>query len=258
MATLQRADRTFVGISSVVFATSAAATILWCSSMSPAMPMPGGWTMSMAWMPMPGGTWMRAAASFAGMWAAMTVAMMLPSLLPVLWRYRSNLAEIGTPADWLAAAAAAGYFFVWILVGVVLFPVGAALSAATMSWPALARATPISVGVIVIMAGALQFTSWKARHLACCRAGARSRGVPRDAAAAWRLGVHSGVHCCCACAGLTAILLAVGVMSFSAMAAVTVAAAAERVAPDGERAAKVIGAVAMAAGLWLLARAACQ
>ena len=52
------------------------------------MPMPGGWTMSMAWMRMPGQTWPGAAASFLGMWVVMMVAMMLPSLVPMLWRYR--------------------------------------------------------------------------------------------------------------------------------------------------------------------------
>ena len=44
------------------------------------MPVPGGRTMSMAWMPMHGQTWPVAAASFLGMWVVMMVAMMLPSL----------------------------------------------------------------------------------------------------------------------------------------------------------------------------------
>ena len=52
------------------------------------MTMPGGWTMSMMWMRMPGLTWPGTAASFLGMWVVMMVAMMLPSLAPMLWRYR--------------------------------------------------------------------------------------------------------------------------------------------------------------------------
>jgi predicted metal-binding membrane protein len=55
------------------------------------MPMPGGWTMSIAWMRMPGQTWPGAVASFLGMWVVMMVAMMLPSLVPMLWRYRQTL-----------------------------------------------------------------------------------------------------------------------------------------------------------------------
>jgi predicted metal-binding membrane protein len=33
----------------------------------------------------------------------------------------------------------------------------------------VARAVPIAVGVVVLIAGSLQLTAWKARHLACCR-----------------------------------------------------------------------------------------
>ena len=72
------ADRAFLGISALLFGVSVALTILWCASMSemPGMPMPGGWTMSMAWMRMPGQTWLGTATSFVGMWAVMVVAMM--------------------------------------------------------------------------------------------------------------------------------------------------------------------------------------
>src|SRR6185436_5751056 len=86
-----RASRqAFLGVSALLFAASAAVTIFWCASMSAmgGMPMPGGWTMSMAWMRMPGQTWTSAAASFVGMWVVMMVAMMLPSLVPMLRRYR--------------------------------------------------------------------------------------------------------------------------------------------------------------------------
>ena len=82
-------DAAFVGVSALLFAGSTTLTIVWCASMSAmGMPMPGGWTMSMAWMRMPGQTWLGAAASFLGMWIVMMVAMMLPSLVPMLWRYR--------------------------------------------------------------------------------------------------------------------------------------------------------------------------
>ena len=55
------------------------------------MAMPGGWTMSMAWMRTPGQTGSGAAASFLGMWVEMVVAMMLPSLVPMLWHYRQAI-----------------------------------------------------------------------------------------------------------------------------------------------------------------------
>jgi len=52
MVTERASQQAFFGISALLFAASAAVTIVWCASMSAMgeMPMPGGWTMSMAWM----------------------------------------------------------------------------------------------------------------------------------------------------------------------------------------------------------------
>jgi len=134
-------ERTFLGVSALLFAASAAGTIAWCASMSAmgGMPMPGGWTMSMAWMRMPGQTWPGAAASFLGMWVVMMVAMMLPSLVPMLLRYRQAVGRTGdTRLDWLTAVLSAGYFFVWTVFGMAAFPLGVALAAIEMQLPALA------------------------------------------------------------------------------------------------------------------------
>jgi predicted metal-binding membrane protein len=222
------------------------------------MPMPGGWTMSMAWMRMPGQTWPRAATAFLGMWVVMMVAMMLPSLVPMLSRYRDAVDRTGEGRlGLLTAIAAAGYFLVWAVVGVAAYPVGVALASVEMARPALARAVPIAVGVIVLIAGSLQLTPWKARHLSCCReAPARGRTLPADAATAWRHGLRLGLHCVACCAGLTAILLVVGATDLRAMALVAAAITAERLAPAGERVAGVTGAVIVGAGLVLVARAA--
>src|ERR1700684_2287202 len=90
-------SRVFLGVSALLFAACTTVTVVWCASMSAlgGMPMPGDWTMSMAWMRMPGQTWLGAAASFLAMWVVMMVAMMLPSLVPMLWRYRQALGTAG-------------------------------------------------------------------------------------------------------------------------------------------------------------------
>ena len=134
------------------------------------MLMPGDWTMSMTWMRMPGQTWLGAAASFLGMWVVMMVAMMLPSLVPMLWNYRkavsgANERHIG----WRTSLVGAGYFFVWTVFGVAIFPLGVALAAVAMQQPAISRGVPLAIGVVILIAGALQFTAWKGRQLACCR-----------------------------------------------------------------------------------------
>ncbi|MDX6578109.1 MAG: hypothetical protein QOE96_4062, partial [Blastocatellia bacterium] len=145
----------------------------------------------------------------------------------------------------------------WTVFGMAVFPLGAALAAIEMQLPALARLALIAVGVVVLIAGALQFTAWKAHHLACCReAPGRGRTLPTDAGTAWRHGLRLGLHCSHSSFGLTAILLVTGVMDLRVMAVVTAAITVERLAPAGERVARAIGAVVVGAGLFLIARAA--
>jgi predicted metal-binding membrane protein len=138
-----------------------------------------------------------------------------------------------------------GYFFVWTVFGMAAFPLGVALAAIEMQQPPLARAVPIAVGVVVLTAGALQFSAWKGRHLACCReAPGHGRTLP------------AGLHCSRCCAGLIAILLVTGVMDLRAMAVVAAAISAERLASAGERVARLTGAVFVGAGVVLIARTA--
>src|SRR6266568_1306976 len=156
MASERASQQAFLGVSALMCAASAAVTIVWCASMSAMgeMPMPGGWTMSMAWMRMPGQRWPGTAASFLGMWIAMMVAMMLPSLVPMLWRYRQAVGRPGeTRLGRLTALVGVGYFFVWTVFGMAAFPLGVALTAVEMGQPALARAVPIAIGVVVVIAG---------------------------------------------------------------------------------------------------------
>jgi hypothetical protein len=73
------------------------------------------------------------AASFLGMWVVMMVAMMLPSLIPMLWRYREAVGRTGrTRLGWLTVLVGAGYFFVWTGFGMAAFPLGVALAAVEM------------------------------------------------------------------------------------------------------------------------------
>jgi predicted metal-binding membrane protein len=251
--------RAFFGATAMIFAASVAVTIVWCESMSDMgeMAMPGGWTMSMAWMRMPGQTWLGAAASFLGMWTVMMVAMMLPSLVPALWRYRQALVRTGEAhVGRLATLAGLAYFSVWALIGLVAFPLGVALAGIEMHQPLLSRAVPVMVGIVVIAGGAIQLTSWKARRLACCRetlSCGRSPGA--TPAGAWRHGLRLGRQCIACCANLMVIPLAVGMMDLSAMAAVALAVTVERVAPASDRFARAIGAVVIGTGLLLILRA---
>jgi predicted metal-binding membrane protein len=217
------------------------------------MAMPGGWTMSMMWMRMPDQTWFGAAASFLAMWLVMMIAMMLPSLTPMLLRYRQAVGVRGEPRlAWLTALVGVAYFLVWTGVGLAAFPLGVGLASMEMQQPALARIVPIAVAGVVLIAGAVQFSAWKKRHLVFCRDGlCGSCPLPAGAGTAFRHGLRLGIHCCYCCANLTAILLVIGVMDLRAMAVVTAAITLERLAPAGARIARVIGVVIVMAGLVL-------
>jgi predicted metal-binding membrane protein len=252
-------QRAFLATSALLFIGSAALTTAWCSSMAQmgGMPMPGGWTMSMTWMRMPEQSWAEATASFIGMWVVMMAAMMMPSLVPALWRYREFVR--GTGKRHLAlhtALAGLGYFFVWTVIGLAVFALGVALAGLEMDSPALARTIPFMTGVVVLIAGTLQFTRWKKDHLSCWRDTPHDCAPAANAGTSWRYGLRLGIRCSYGCASLTAALLAVGVMDLKAMASVMAAISAERLAPGGDRVAKAVGAVVTGVGALLIARAA--
>jgi predicted metal-binding membrane protein len=229
-------DGAFFGTVALVFTIAAVLTIHDCQS------------MSMPWMRMPGQTWPAVAAGFAGMWIAMMVAMMLPSQVPVLWRYRRALHRAGkirlAP---LATLMSVGYFAVWSAIGVPVFALGAAL--------ALIPARIPTAAVVLLISGLLQLTDWKAEQLACCRAApGHDRKVPVTAGAAWQYGLRHGIRCGYCCCGPTAVLMAVGVMDLRAMALTMLAITAERLVPDGRRFARGIGIACIVAGLMLIQR----
>jgi predicted metal-binding membrane protein len=221
----------------LVFAAAAIITVVWCGSMASGMPMPGDWMMSMAWMRMPGQSWPGAAAMFLAMWIVMMTAMMLPSLVPVLLNHRRPM------------RVACGYFSVWYAAGLVVYPVGVLLAGAEMRWPALSQLVPIATGVVIVLAGVVQLTRWKARELehcrdrSCCAIGRRPG--PRQA---WRDGLRIGAHCVRCCGALMAVMLVLGVMNVAAMAIVAAAISAERLGPWPRLTARVLGVAALVAG----------
>jgi len=252
--------RRFFGIVALLFIASSAVTIVWCTSMSAMaeMPMPGGWGMSMTWMPMRGQSLFGATASFLAMWDVMMLAMMLPCLAPMLLRYRKAVQQTGTRRlGWLTILVALGYFLVWTIVGLAVFPLGVGLNAILMQHKELSLIVPVAIGIVVLAAGLLQLTDWKLHQLACCRKlPFRGQTVPDDAYTAWKHGLQLGIRCSRCSAGLMSILLVMGMMNLFGMAVVTVAINFERLAPAGKWVTGTIGTIGIGSGFFLIARAA--
>lgn len=219
--------------------------------------MPGGWTMSMMWMRMPGQSWLGSATSFLGMWTVMMVAMMLPSLAPALWRYRVSLG-VASPARGSGMTLLVGmaFFAVWATIGALVFPIGVEVARVVMNQPVVARSVPMLGGAILLLAGLLQHTGWKARRLEFCREGVTHLTPVAGPRVALRHGWCLGLHCVRSCAGFTAVVLTAGVMDLRVMTLVTVAITAERLARNGAGVARAIGVVGVAVGLAVMVRLA--
>lgn len=192
-------------------------------------------------MPMGGDSahaWFAAPAAFIGMWIVMMGPMMLPSLIPALWRYKTMAA---TRSGAATALAGIGYYLVWLVLGAAAFPLRLAL----------ARPAPTVAGIVVSIAGAWQLTGWKARHLACCR-DVVARRAHFSILAALHDGVRLGAECARSCGNLMIASLAFGVMDMRAMTLAAAAIALERLAPGGERLARAVGVVALLIGALLI------
>jgi predicted metal-binding membrane protein len=202
-------------------------------------------------MSMPHEAWSGAASGHLGMWMAMMLPMMLPSLVPMLSRYRRSVRGVqGVHLYGLTALVVLGYLAIWAVLGAAAFAAGAGVTAAEMHWGTVSRWLPAAAGVLILAAGGIQLTPWKARQLALCREGSGCGCSPApDALAAWRHGLRLGRRCALCCGSLMIALLAVGMMAPVAMAAVTVAISAERLAPAPLRVARVSGVAIVAVGL---------
>jgi predicted metal-binding membrane protein len=131
----------------------------------------------MTGMDMPQHTWYGAAAGYLGMWMAMMVPMMLPSLVPMLSRYRRSV----------RGAA---------VLGAAAYAAGAGVMAVETRWGTVAQWLPVAAGVVLLVAGGVQFTSWKARQLVLCRerSGCGCPPAP-NALGAWRAWRSSWLAC---------------------------------------------------------------
>jgi len=185
------------------------------------------------------------------------VAMMLPSFAPNLWRYhRTMRATRASHAGVRTTLFAAGYASVWAMIALALLAMSAALSPMGMASPANPPFTRWVGGAIVLSAGALQRSRWKAIRLARCREACVPTGArPSNVVAALRDGCRLGTDCVASCAAPMAVLFAAGLMDSRMMLLITAVITAERVAPAGVRIARLTGAIALVAGLMMCVRA---
>jgi predicted metal-binding membrane protein len=218
------------------------------------MEMPGGWTMSMMWMRMPGQTWLTSGLLFLLMWLTMMVAMMLPSVMPVLSGYRRSPAGEATPCS-STLLVAIGYFGVWTALGLATYLVCVSWAYATMHWSGLSRLVPVLTGLMLAISGAIQFSPWKMAALKRCRGPLACAARQKTGhGSAWRFGLKQGASCAICCAGPMLALLVLGAMDLAIMILIAVLIALEKLAPRPELVVRVSGAAGLLLGVMIMLR----
>jgi predicted metal-binding membrane protein len=190
------------------------------------------------------------------MWAAMMVAMMLPSALPTLLMFHhvaQNDPAVDSPArrTW---AFAGGYVLAWTIFSAVATLLQWALAEAALLSPMMVSASPWLGGVLLVVAGVFQWTPLKRACLDHCRSPLAfivEHGRP-GLPGALRLGLRHGLYCVGCCWGLMLLLFVGGVMSLLWIAAITAFVLLEKLAPHGAQGGRLSGAALVLVGAWVL------
>ena len=197
--------------------------------------------------------WLLALLIFLACWQVMTIAMMLPSSMPMVYMMvyagRKQGRQQTIPLLFLA-----GYAVIWTAFAIVAFIVDTQIHLLVAHWFWLYMHPWLIGAVTFALAGAFQFSPLKARCLQHCRSPFSFfvRHYRKGAAAAWRLGLRHGLFCLGCCWAIMLIMFGLGVGSLIWMAALTGVMVIEKTFPGGHRLTPIIGlALLLLAALWL-------
>ncbi len=167
---------------------------------------------------------------FAGIWATMMAAMMLPSLSPMAVAYARGAA--GGRARPLAGALlfAFGYLLVWLAAGLVAYALIEGVRSLDLAFLAWDEAGQYVAGGVILGAALYELTPVKARCLRRCRDSLLLTQRP-GVSGALAMGVEQGGFCVGCSWALMAALFALGVMSVSWMVLIAALIAAEKLLP---------------------------
>jgi len=216
------------------------------TAMSHAMAMP----MSDTWGP----------AQLAGlfmMWAVMMVAMMLPSVAPivvlflgVLRRRHGSRLPLGPTAAFIG-----GYLLVWTAFSLVATLAQWSLHRAALLSEQAMQTAPLVSGILLLAAAGFQWTPAKRACLSHCRSPLHffSTEWREGTLGAVVMGLRHGAWCVGCCWLLMSLLFVAGVMNLAWVALLAVIVLIEKATPVGPRLSRAIGAALGLWGVWLLA-----
>jgi predicted metal-binding membrane protein len=223
-------------------ATTIVAALLACAAVAWVVTVSQARSMGM------GGMAMMGAGLFLVTWLVMMVAMMFPSVAPIVLAFTSITRSRGdgyVPT----AAFVLGYLMVWTAAGLVPLGILQVVNEVWMSPPSwLARVG----GAAIVVAGVYQFTPLKYACLRACRSPLGfimthdfGRGLP----SALRGGASHGMYCLGCCWALMAVLAVIGLMNIAWMAVIAAVFFVEKNVRGGEWLPRIVGVACIVGGL---------
>jgi predicted metal-binding membrane protein len=197
--------------------------------------------------------WLAALEIFLLYWQVMTVAMMLPSSMPMLqlavYAGRRQDCRLAVPLAFLA-----GYAVIWTAFAAGAFLLDTLVHWLVDLWPWLDAHSWLIGAVTFFIAGLFQFSSLKERCLDMCRTplGFFLHYYRNGVGPAWQLGLRHGRFCLGCCWALMLVMFGVGVGNLTGMAALTGVMVIEKTVPGGKRLSPLVGIVLIVLGMvWL-------
>lgn len=202
-------------------------------------------------MPEMHGPWWVGGPLYMASWAVMMAAMMLPAITPMVLLFarvsRGRGARASAAAPWLFVL---GYVLVWSALGVPAYFGTLGLESLVGHNPDAARWLPKVGAATLLAAGLYQLSSLKNACLRHCTSPLHFilHGWHDGRLGAVRMGMTHGAVCAACCAGLMAVLFALGVMSLTWMAVVALIIIAERTISRGRLVSRLTGGALALAG----------
>jgi predicted metal-binding membrane protein len=199
---------------------------------------------------------------FTAIWGVGMVAMMFPSLIPMVYMVsvsaRSPEIETVSTARRTGVSSRSGlfvlaYIAIWTIVGTAFYLAISGL--AFTGLPTSVAVFGLWAGPVMIIVGLYQFTRFKQDALMKCRSPmtflfTRWRSGKTGAAL---MGADYGLFCTRCCWALMTGLLTVGAMSLPLMGVFSIIIFTEKVVPFGAIISKLVGGGFLALGIFLLA-----
>jgi predicted metal-binding membrane protein len=190
------------------------------------------------------------------MWIVMMIAMMLPSVAPVILLF-ANVSRRRRVEGVLAAPVSVfilGYLLAWTTYAVLAALAQSLLHSAALLSPTMASRSPLLGGGLLMLAGVYQWLPLKGACLSHCRSplGFFTTEWREGVSGALLMGFRHGSYCVGCCWALMALLFVAGVMNLVWVVAIAGFVLAEKVAPKGRLLGRITGVVLAGWGLWVV------